>query len=414
MSISTTNVEYSTNLNDLNPLNAAEMLHTKSKRDISGLSDSALRGIDLVTLSDQVFPVGSYQYRSHSYPSDVDLMEYTHTCCSKTSVSPKVMREFKKMFDKINKDPQAHLSDFKAGYINDYDLVEPNLGEFNALTDKLEGYNSRNVVQYINKLRDDGKISTEDAQKALAVSSAGSKMNLMQYLKLLEYIKKFTVIRWNMTELLKAKKTLDNGETVLLKNAMASGSMVKIDIFYPINGNYREVTNVFAITTTDSSGKKTMLSKPFGDYNRAMALEVAKYAPDTLDKPLKMAKRLWMKTLRQPSTPSNVKIINGLTPLFSSGIAQLNQIAEEIIVLQEMARIGLNKKDKDIVSMQVDRFKPRINMINDIVGLQYKVYFSLLDNIKIDNPRSYDSILLKLKTDVSWYTKKYLKATGLF
>ena len=50
-------------------------------RNPKSYSKSVRKVIDLITIENDVYPVGSQKYKIHGYPSDIDLFEEIKVCC---------------------------------------------------------------------------------------------------------------------------------------------------------------------------------------------------------------------------------------------------------------------------------------------------------------------------------------------
>src|SRR5579872_665250 len=70
-------------------------------RDRSGLTNETNAVIDLVTVNPETFPVGSFKYRAHRYPGDIDIFERVKACCTETTAKKKIAADIQKIAKKI-------------------------------------------------------------------------------------------------------------------------------------------------------------------------------------------------------------------------------------------------------------------------------------------------------------------------
>ena len=111
-----------------------------------------------------------------------------------------------------------------------------------------------------------------------------------------------------------------------------------------------------------------------------------------------------------------------LYPLFYSGIALINQIKEEMVVISEMIEIANNDKKSDInknfvnvlkiIKSQIDTFKKRLNNVFDVNFNELKIYNLLDKSYKTKNnlelKKYIDECINILKVIIEENTRKYL------
>ena len=87
----------------------------KEERNPKGFSKSVQDAINLITFSEDTNPVGSYKYRVHAYPSDIDIFEKVKKCCSVKEATNNVAKRLREIGRNIKKQKLIYLGDFKAG-----------------------------------------------------------------------------------------------------------------------------------------------------------------------------------------------------------------------------------------------------------------------------------------------------------
>ena len=129
-----------------------ENLSFKKERNPKGFSNSAKRAIKTITFSPYTNPVGSYKYKVHSYPSDIDIFEIYKECCSLVKMKKNVAKKLSNIGKNIKKNPYMFLADFKCGI--DHDMYF----EFGELeyADKIKiiNYDPKILSVKINEFRD--------------------------------------------------------------------------------------------------------------------------------------------------------------------------------------------------------------------------------------------------------------------
>lgn len=381
-----------------NPFNETEKKNMKKSRSQKGLSRSAKRAIDLVTLQSNEQPVGSFKYRSHPYPADIDVFEKTDTCCSVDRIGDGLYAEFQAMFADIKKDPLAFVGDFKAGELD----TSMEAGKYNLKTDKYDNYYPSTIQKEARRMYEKKVIDKKTFDRILEITSR--KLTTKTHIELDSIIRKIVPLRWTLPELMAGKKKDALGKIRWLQEELASGTMVKIDIWYPVDGNYTEITNVFLIET-EVDGKTYVLTNSMNDYVDELRYDVWKYTRPETYNPLKAAKRTWLLLMLLGKN----KEAAALLPLFGSGAASLNQIKDEMEVLSLLQKRPTTSVVQDIVWNQTDQFKSRINEINDLKDLDYDGYFSALDRMLDQEKPVYTRTIGKLHADVNKYTDSFLK-----
>lgn len=253
--------------------------------------------------------MGSQKYKVHRYPGDIDIFEPVKVCCSLEEASTKIVESIQGMIKEIKSEPKYFLGDFKAGLDDRYqiDLKQP----------------QNKITQQLMVLR---------RQKLLSSDEVGIMLELLQtdqFDQLKEILRKYSVIRWNESELLAGFKILKGGFRLTLKEAIRHPTIVKLDLWAPVNGNFTEVTNFMLLMYIDDKGREHTINMKLADRITSLIGDIKLYSSPGHRKSLKVAKRMW--ALAQ--VIEDHETLKKLYPLFSSDAAALSQITSEIETL---------------------------------------------------------------------------------
>ena len=125
-------------------------------RNPKSYSKSIRKIIDLITIENDVYPVGSQKFKIHGYPSDIDLMEEIKVCCDLVDTISYVAKHLKRIAKRIKKADKIYIGDFKAGVDDRFDR---NIGWIN-LNNKLVDFNAKEVKNILEDARDFGEYVT--------------------------------------------------------------------------------------------------------------------------------------------------------------------------------------------------------------------------------------------------------------
>lgn len=343
--------------------------------------------LEVVTIQKGTLPVGSFKYNIHKYPGDVDIFEKVDTCCTLDDAKDRIVTELQQMIKRVKASQDIYLGDFKAGKDERFEInigswSEPSLDGDMSLT----GYNYKTVRREVQELHDEKLISDDEFShfKTLIIENP----SFDEWQDLSDTLREYTVLRWTGNDILQGFLILPGSEKLMLRDALAQGTLVKIDVWARINSRYMEVTNFFMLTASDNKGKKLVqLTQPLPDYEKSISRDVIFYSSEEHRKTLKALKRLWSLALFRDDFELAAKI----SPLFASTVAALHQINGEAEVLAMMLR-KLNDPPLVQIMEQIDGFKPRIDQLNPIAEKNHEL-FALVNNI-VDpyykDPSNYD------------------------
>ncbi|SNW62680.1 Sputnik V21 virophage-like protein [Orpheovirus IHUMI-LCC2] len=295
---------------------------------------SILDIIKIVSLSGEILPVGSATYQAYQYPSDVDLFEPYVLEGELNEVRLQLVSMFQDIACKVIY--PLFWSDFKAGSDDRFSFY---LGR--VQDGELVDYNKDIINNEIVNLLCQNLISEEEYNNMVILNEKihiGYKAE--DFYQLRDILRDLTTVRWNRDDVLNGFKILRGNKKYYLYDALISKSIVKLDIYAPIeyintcsktNIRYTEVTNWFLLEQV-INGQTNSLSAELQNYDNSLRSDVREFI---YDNPLKASKRLWSlaayKKKSQTGELRNVDIIlDKLTPLAASYIALLNSSMADI------------------------------------------------------------------------------------
>lgn len=382
-------------------------------RDLDGLSQDTIDIIRIITTSDDVSPVGSFKYRAHRYPGDIDIMERIKACCNKETALKSIVVKIQDIARQVDERPDIFLGDFKAGLDARYKL---DIGELD--NGKIINYDSKKIIKDLTDLRSANLLTEKEYENLQKLVK--SKPTIDDFEELYDALRKYYVVRWTVPEILEGQKLLRDGSKITLAEALSQDSIVKIDLWAKIDGRYNEVTNYFLIIQLDEEGNETVLNQKLGDRLDSLKHDIEKYSSREHRNSLKLAKRLWNRAIFL----KDEKALKKLYPLFGSEINSLNQVAGESEVLRGMLKKLENPPFRDIMN-QIDGFKRRINdasfepeidtdpfynLIDQITG-QYKKYGDDIDRDFVIN--NLDKLEKLLKGAIEPFAESFLEMIGM-
>lgn len=372
-------------------------------RPLTSLSLDTINAIDLITLDPESPPtiVGSFKYVVHEYPADIDMFETYKSCCSLNKAKKDIADKFKQMAKKIKESQHIYLGDFKAGYDDRYYI---NIGKVNGTT--IKDYNPEKIKKDIYKLKENNLLNKKEYDDLLEKVVKNPK--LKQFYDLESQIKKKYVVRWKLDEMIKGKKMLPLDIEITLEEALTHKSIVKIDIWVYLNQRYIEMTNMYMLTFDDIKHHLHHLSVKPATYEVSLMEDLQKYSNRSINKYMKLAKRLWVYVVLK----KNTKIMRILYPLFSSSASKMYQITGEIEtivnILEHIQRPLLSS-----IKTNIENWKTRLGtvMIDTLPTSVADTIFTTIDSIvkNIHNKEYVITHLEELSETLVIYINKYVK-----
>ena len=312
-------------------------------------------------------PVGSYRFKDHKYPGDIDLCEVI------TEKGP-LKEAKKKITDRIITgirrilihQPKIFIADFKAGEdarFKDIKIsIDMNNNDKNIIKKKLK--NLQKNVNISKKLFEilDNKLTKESV----------SEFN--------DIIHNYLIIRWDISDLLN-RKTNKNGRVVKLEDALTCKSTVKFDIWYNDMNKYIEVTN-YLIILHSHANNKTYLTTEMGNLVETLLYDVNKYNRES--NILKCLKRIWslLNNMKCLTKNKNLKTklkekIELISPIFKDEPAKISQIKADLEVILQMAE----KFSKSIDNNPEIKIIPADILLYSLLGIKNKLLNMRINDI---------------------------------
>lgn len=321
--------------------------------------------INVLSLSKKQPPkiTGSWKYKIHRYPSDIDLYQKIVEVGGYDKVRDKIVRQIKKMALKISETHGMYLHDFKAGFDSRYFIP---IGWITS-KGKIIGYNPDKILEKMILLFQQKLLTKTEFDNWTDLVKLNPEIN--DYINLRDKIKTKRILRWNLQNLIDG--WIDsNGSKIYLKDAISHNTIVKIDILTKISGRYTEVTNWYVFY----AGSK-LINKEHKNYQAQIETDIMIFL--SKKKYLKIAKRLWILAI----ATGNDKLIVSLSPLFYSSIALLNKAIAEFEALKgilEKVRMPPLKS----ISNQLDWLRDTIGVVPDSI-LPSKTVIKISDMISV-------------------------------
>lgn len=298
--------------------------------------------------------VGSFRYKIHEYPSDMDLFEAVSTCCSIETGSKSVVANIQDMIRRIQKRRFTYMSDFKAGVDKRYEV---DIGTYHAKKQKLEGYDQYRIVESIANLYTQKLLDKREAAEMIRLVRA--KPNAYQHHVLEEALRKRYVLRWTEKEILQGFKVLPLQSRMMLEDAIQQETIVKVDVWALVDDRFMEISNWYTIVAK-VDGDNVYLSERPGEYKESLQQDIITYRDPLFRKHMKLAKRMWLYAISDKDDYT----VRQLYPLFGSPVAKLYQVQSEMDMLIAMLR-KLQSPPYHLIQKQIAHFKTRIGTVPD-------------------------------------------------
>lgn len=336
--------------------------------------------IDIVTIHDDTEPVGSFSFRAHKYPGDIDIMEKFEKCCSINDVRFSLVRKIQDIVKNVSSNEDFFIGDIKMGYDTRYSVY---IGEIQG--GEIVDYEEGIALKEIENLNNQGLLKRDTYKKMKSLIKVVPSKE--EFVELYNMLRELQLLRWSEKEILQGYKDLIGNKRIWLYNAVIQGSIMKIDIWAPMENRYIEVTNWFLIIRKDLQGNAKYLGAELSNYIHGLVNDVIEFRKTN---PMKSAKRLWNIAYYN----GDIDLLIKLGPLFSTYSALLYQIKGDLEVL-----LGILKKVEnapiEYLRSEVEEFKTRLFNFDGLIQITEQekediLYF--IDNILAEN-LSEESIL---------------------
>lgn len=224
------------------------------------MSEHTRKVIDLITIQEDINPVGSQKFKIQKYPSDIDVFESYRACCDLQSAGEQIVSELKKIAKDLKKDKTVYFGDFKAG-LDDRYIID--LGQLDYLEQIARNFDKKVITKKLSNLLKTNLLTEQEYVEILTLVK--QPITPSNFEKIKDFFKSKQTIRWTLDELIAGEKQLPLGKTLLLKDAITHQSPVKIDVWSKILGRFTEITNFFVFVYIDKKGKEHVLGPQLGN-----------------------------------------------------------------------------------------------------------------------------------------------------
>ncbi len=386
-------------------------------RDFDGLNKDTLEIIHIITMNEYTHPVGSFKYRAHRFPGDIDIMERVKGCCNVKEASMKFAKKLKNIAQHVINNKGMYWADAKVGIDIRFNI---DIGEFSTKRGHAEilNYHSdkiRTKLSLVHKL-------LPNSEYVALVKLVKNKPTVTEWEELKDKLREHYIVRWTANEIISGWKFLRGKHKITLVEALTHNSIVKVDLWAKVQGRYNETTNFFLVIAVDKNGKETVINQSMGDRLEGLDSDIQKYKNSKAHyNSLKMAKRIWNKAIFKQDN----RMLEKLYPLFGSDVAHLNQIVGESEVIRNMITKLKFPPYKDLME-QIDGFKRRINDASFLPNFNTKDLYNLINEIidkyirdkghHVDHSfitRKLEKLEETLKKIIEAYSFQYLKSVGI-
>jgi hypothetical protein len=169
------------------------------------------------------------------------------------------------------------------------------------------------------------------------------------------------ILRWNENEILRGYKILPNGIRYTLEEALTDPTIVKLDIWAPVDGRYVEASNFMILVLQHEDGSKELINGPQPDYIESIKADVTHYFSKQYLNAFKATKRMFLLAKAYNDTVMLSRII----PLINSGAGAMYQIVSDMNTLVEMIGNLENRTPYDYLYKEIDNFRTRLSYIHE-------------------------------------------------
>ena len=373
-------------------MQAKDILVKKKYPD--GYPDDVVDTLNIMSLTDgkEMRLMGSMPLRSQLYAGDYDGVEIVDIKGERKAAAHEFAKRFQGAVRQLQKRDKTYIADIKCGSIEEWKVVG-------------EPYNSKESAEKLKKLHND-KIITDEKytveKKLLKPASKLSRLELMYVRHELRH----NIVRWTGHEILQGHKTLVDGRTYTLEEAIQSDTIIKMDVVAWVQNN--RFTDFSCIYIFKNNG--TLVSAGL-DANPIRAIGDNMYVLKSEGNYFKMAKRMFALAKIQKKT----RTIEILSPMFTGDLGRLYHVYGDIGTIESLLEMDTNVPYKDI-KLEVDQFKGRLS--NIVLNGYLASEDGILDEIeKAETKKCMETALKKLKEKLyaimSHNAKLYLLKKGI-
>lgn len=333
--------------------------------------------------------VGSYPIRPIRYAADIDINAMYTFCCNPNCAGKKMADYLQNMVRTIKAYNSIHsvpiiFSEFKGGFNHKidklYNLVKSSIIDNNSILKELK-------YKVINQ-----DISDDEYKKMRYM------VNTNKYKELKDFVRNLNILRWSGDDILRGFKIASH-EIIYLSAACTDlkNPYIKVDLFYPINSRYIEVTCVIRLNYYDIDENKIINLYEPDSYRDFLIGEYKKYIKYF---PFKALKRMY----NIARLDNKEDIMKKLTDIFNSpaGIAYVVMSDSEVIleinnIFKNLSSASNLSHLKRFIDNEIDYFNARLQPIE--LSNEEMVRIHNITNKAINNNLMYLNELNKILLD---------------
>lgn len=289
--------------------------------------------------------VGSSGIRSQLYASDYDCMNLIDL--KSLDEIPRYVKKFQENIFKIANTPKLFVGDIKCGEIPEWEILPKNY-EINDYD--IKGYSSVRSRMKLNELYNSKIIDKEEYNKYSRLLIPDP--NAQEFLIMKKEIKPH-IIRWNIEDVLRGYKILQDGRKYTLEEGFKQPkSLTKVDIIaFVQNSRYTDFSVIYQFRY-----KGKIINNGVGDVetevkeNLLYHLEKKEY--------YKMIKRMFALA----RATENKKDLEKINPIITGDLGRLYQVVSDIGTLTYLLEFQRNLSI-DKIKFEIDNFKYRLGNI---------------------------------------------------
>lgn len=183
------------------------------------------------------------------------------------------------------------------------------------------------------------------------------------------------ILRWDEADIIKGYKILPGGIKYTLEEALMDPTIVKLDMWAPINGRYVEVSNFMILMYEDEMGNVELLNGPQPDYIQSIKEDIQTYFSKESLNAFKATKRMMLLAKAFDDNKNLEKIL----PLINSGAGLLYQVVSDMNTISEMVEKLGNRAPYEYLFREIDNFKERLSYIYEFT------FDEIMVDMKINN-----------------------------
>lgn len=223
------------------------------------------------------------------------------------------------------------------------------------------------------------------------------------------------IVRWDEHEIIRGYKILPGNSKLTLERALMDPTIVKLDIWAPIEGRYVEASNFMIIEVEHEDGSTELLNGLQPDYIKSIRGDVFTYFSNDSLNAFKATKRM----LLLARAYEDEYMLGQIIPLINSGAGILYQVISDLNTISEMVEKLGDKTPYEFIFREIDGMKNRLSYIHEFDFHELEIDM-LLDGIVKTMPlgenliTEVDSINTNLLNTLNTYVLSYDMANGIY